>query len=175
MLKRAIHRIPPPIRFVILFLAGLGILAIVYPYFSTRFQAQMVGFMSATAWVVAHGLRLFGMDITLSGRFVHASNFSVEIIEECTGAYEIVIFWAAVLAYPARWRAKLIGVIGGTLAMLAINIIRMMFIVAVSNRWPQAFHFLHIYFWQATLILMIVTVWILWIKLVANPRESATA
>ncbi len=166
------RRIPPPIRFILTFLVSLGVLSIVYPGRSTRFHAQMESFMAATAWMVGKGLALFGSQVTVDGRMVHASGMSVEVIEECTGAYEIIIFWAAVIAYPARWRAKLIGVVGGMLALMVINIFRMMFLVAAGSRWPEAFDFLHIYFWQATLILMIVTVWVLWIRLIANRPPS---
>ena len=172
-LRRLLERIPPPVRFIVYFLAALGVLSIVYPWLSTRYHEQMKMFMAATAWMVGHGLALLGGDVTVSGRLVHATGFSVEVIEECTGAYEIIIFWAAVIAYPARWRAKLWGIVGGMMALLVINIFRMMFLVAAGSRWPEAFDFLHVYFWQATLILMIVTVWVLWIRLIANRPPAA--
>jgi len=167
------QRIPPPLRFILLFLVSLGALSVIYPWLSTRYAAQMESFMAMTAWIVGKGLTLLGADVMISGRMIHASGISVEVIEECTGAYEIVIFWAAVLAYPAHWRAKVWGITGGMLALLLINIIRMMFLVAVGSRWPGTFDFLHIYFWQATLILMIVTVWVLWIRLIANRMPAA--
>lgn len=172
-IRRLWERIPPPVRFIVLFLAALGVLSVVYPWLSTRYHAQMKMFMAATAWMVGKGLALFGADATVGGRMVHMTGFSVEVIEECTGAYEIIIFWAAVVAYPARWRAKLWGIVGGMIALLAINILRMMFLVAAGNKWPGAFDFLHVYFWQATLILMIVTVWVLWIRLIANRPPAA--
>jgi len=174
-----LSRVPPPIRFIIAFLVSLGILALVYPWLSAKFHAQMEMFMAFTAWMVGKGLAILGADVTLDGRFVHMAGLSVEVIEECTGAYEIIIFWAAVIAYPARWRAKAWGIAGGMIALIAINVIRMMFLVAVGSRWPNLFDFLHIYFWQATLILMIVTVWVTWIRLIANrlspKRTSADA
>lgn len=173
LVRRLLGRVPPPVRFIVSFLIALGVLSILYPWLSTRYHEQMKMFMAATAWMVGKGLALFGADVNVAGRLVHMTRFSVEVIEECTGAYEIIIFWAAVIAYPARWRAKLWGVIGGMVALLAINVLRMMFLVAAGNMWPQAFDFLHIYFWQATLILMIVTVWVLWIRLVANRIVAA--
>jgi archaeosortase B (VPXXXP-CTERM-specific) len=161
-------RLSPAVRFVAIFLVALGILSIIYPQLSIRYNEQMLRFMAATASAVGFGLKMLGESVTVDGRYIISPGLSVEVIEECTGAYEIIIFWAAVLAYPARWRAKLAGVLGGMMALLLINVLRMMFLVAVGSRWPESFQFMHIYFWQATLILMIVSVWILWIKLVAN-------
>jgi archaeosortase B (VPXXXP-CTERM-specific) len=161
-------RLSPAVRFVIVFLVTLGILSVIYPWLSVRYNTQMLRFMAGTASAVGFGLKLLGQSVTVDGRFISAPGMSVEVIEECTGAYEVIIFWSAVIAYPARWRARLIGVVGGMVVLLLINILRMMFLVAVGSRWPSSFQFMHIYFWQATLILMIVSVWILWIKLVAN-------
>ncbi len=162
------RRLPPAVRFVVLFVLTLGVLSLIYPPLSIRYNDQMVKFMAGTASVVGLGLRLFGVNATVDGRFIVAPGISVEVIEECTGVYEVIIFWAAVVAFPARWRAKMIGVFGGMIALLFINVLRMMFLVAVGGRWPGSFDFMHIYFWQATLILMIVSVWILWIKLIAS-------
>jgi archaeosortase B (VPXXXP-CTERM-specific) len=161
-------RLSPAVRFVVTFLVTLGILSLVYPELSVRYNAQMLRFMAATASAVGLGLKVLGQAVTVDGRYISTPGISVEVIEECTGAYEIIIFWAAVLAYPARWRARVIGLFGGMIALLLINVLRMMLLVAVGNRWPQSFQFMHIYFWQATLILMIVSVWILWIKMVAS-------
>lgn len=161
-------RLSPAVRFVVAFLVTLGILSVIYPWLSVRYNAQMLRFMAATASAVGIGLKLLGQSVTVDGRFISAPGMSVEVIEECTGAYEVIIFWVAVVAYPARWRARLIGIVGGMLVLLFINILRMMFLVAVGSRWPSSFQFMHIYFWQATLILMIVSVWILWIKVIAN-------
>jgi len=161
-------RLSPAVRFVVTFLATLGGLSVIYPWLSVRYNAQMLRFMAATASAVGLGLKACGQAVTVDGRFISTPGLSVEVIEECTGAYEIIIFWAAVAAYPARWRARLIGLLGGMVALLLINILRMMFLVAVGSRWPQSFQFMHIYFWQATLILMIVSVWILWIRMIAS-------
>lgn len=162
------RRLSPPLRFVIIFLLSLATFSLVYPPLSVRYNLQMLKFMAATASVVGFGLQTLGAEASVDGRFIVTPGLSVEVIEECTGAYEIIIFWAAVLAFPSRLRAKLIGIVGGMFALLAINILRMMFLVTVGSRWPGSFDFMHVYFWQATLILMIVSVWILWIKLIAG-------
>lgn len=160
--------VPPALRFVATFVAALIVLAVVYPWLSTRFNTQMLAFMSGTAWVVGHVLKLFGQEVVVQGRFLTGPGFGVEVIEECTGAYEVLIFWAAVIAYPVRWRAKLIGVIGGLIVLPAINVVRMVVLFYVGTYKPDWFDLMHTYFWQATLILMITVVWILWIRLVAS-------
>ncbi len=160
------------LRFVLRFLIVLTVLAIVFAVFSAVFHRVMVGFMAITAALVDTGLRLLGLEIVRQGRFLATSHITVEVIEECTGIYEAVIFAAAVIAYPARWISRCWGLLGGIAVLYLLNIIRMLFLIAVGNARPEWFDFLHIYFWQATLILMIVGVWLLWLLLIA--RRDAT-
>jgi len=163
-----LRRLTPTVRFLVVFVGALATLSIVYPWLSTRFHGITLRLMEATAAIVAMIASPLLDGLILAERTIRTPNIAIEVIEECTGIYEILIFWAAVIAFPAAWRAKITGIIGGALTLLAINIIRMVFLVVVGDRWPDSFDFLHTYFWQATLILMILTVWILWIRLVAS-------
>jgi len=162
-------RLHPAIRFVVLFLVSLLVLSIVFSVASAVFNPQMLSFMALTAHLVGGVTNLFGMDVSVQDRYINAPRLAVEIIEECTGLYEIIIFIAAVLAYPATRREKTIGVAGGIVVLYALNIVRMVFLMMVGNARPDWFDFFHVYFWQASLILMITSVWLLWIvKVVRN-------
>ena len=50
----------------------------------------------------------------------------------------------------------------------SFNVIRIGVLMVVGKHWPEYFDFMHLYFWQATLILMITSVWLLWITQVVN-------
>ncbi|MFC1475798.1 archaeosortase/exosortase family protein [Candidatus Zixiibacteriota bacterium] len=163
----------PAIRFIVLFVISLVIMSLLFSAASAIFHEQMVSFMALTAGIVGGVLDMGGMDIDYHDRYIAARSITIEIIEECTGLYEIVIFIAAVLAYPATRREKVIGFIGGMVALYALNIIRMVLLVMVGNARPDWFDFFHIYFWQVTMILMITSVWLLWIiKVVKNDSRA---
>jgi exosortase/archaeosortase family protein len=55
------------------------------------------------------------------------------------------------------------------------NVVRIIVLILVGKFWPSIFDFMHIYFWQATLILMITSVWLLWIFKVVRDDETGTA
>ena len=130
---------------------------------SAVFNPHMLAFMALTAKLVGGIVNVAGIAATVQDRYISAPQLAVEIIEECTGLYEIVIFVAAVLAYPATRREKMIGVAAGIILLYALNLARMVFLVIVGNARPDWFEFFHVYFWQASLILMITSVWLLWI------------
>ena len=173
--KRQFSRLHPAIRFVILFVSSLLVLSILFSIASAVFHPQMVSFMALTANIVGYVLDVGGMEVSYHDRYISAPRLAVEIIEECTGLYEIVIFVAAVLAYPAIWREKTTGIAGGIVLLYLLNIARMVFLIAVGNARPDWFDFLHVYFWQATLILMITSVWLLWIVKVVGDGARRTA
>ena len=128
-----------------------------------------------TAKLVGVCYSLGGAETTASGNLVTGPGIALQVIEECTGAYEMIIFAAAVLAFPTGWRKKGLGMLLGLPLLYAINILRMMLLAWVQAHGSRRlFDFMHVYFWQATLVLMILGVFILWIKL-AVYRNVQTA
>lgn len=160
-------------RFIGLFLGFLIIGSIAYPFLSIQLDAELHGFMAVTAHICGTVLDIFSDNVLISGRFVTFDGFSIEVIEECTGLLEMLIFLAALLAYPAGWKAKGIGFIIGIPVLYLFNVVRIIFLTVVGAHFNSLFDFMHIYFWQATLILMITTVWVLWILLVVNRDKKS--
>ena len=153
----------PAYRFVFFFLINLGLVAVLYPYVREAFPDFFQWLMRATARVEFEILRPFSDEVRLSGSLVAYEGFVARIILECTGVYEMLIFGAAVLAFPATWTKKAIGIGLGFPLLYFFNVVRILFLIIVGAHWHSVFEFMHIYFWQATLILMITSVWLLWI------------
>jgi len=78
---------------------------------------------------------------------------------------EMLIYSACVIAFPAPLRTRALGVLFGCLAIFVFNLLRISTLLIVGRHWGDYFDFFHVYFWQATLIAMIVGVLYAWIKL----------
>jgi archaeosortase B (VPXXXP-CTERM-specific) len=165
----------PIVRFCLIFLGLLVVLTATFPLLSDKFNPQLTWLMVLTADITGFLLRLFGLTVGVSQRVVTLPNFSMEVIGECTGLYEMLIFLAAMIAYPASWKKKLIGAGLGIPFLYGINIIRMVFIALVGNWSPQTFNFMHLYFWQVAMILIILSVWVLWIEKVVHYERKTVA
>jgi archaeosortase B (VPXXXP-CTERM-specific) len=162
------------IKFCIVFLGLLIILTTAFPFLRDKFDTQLTWLMVATADITGFFLKLFGMMVNVDGRVVSLNNFSMEVVGECTGLYEMLIFLAAMIAYPASYKKKLIGAGLGIPLLYVINIIRMIFIAVIGNWSPETFDFMHLYFWQVAMILIIVSVWVLWIEKVVHYSKSGS-
>lgn len=165
----------PIIRFCVIFFVLLIIITVVYSY-SGGITAELIMKLEVlTAIVTGFSLSLLGMSADVSGKIISLSNFSIQVIGECTGLFEMLIFLAALIAYPANYKKKLLGILLGLPFIYLINIIRMVFISVVVNWRPETFDFLHVYFWQVAMIFIILSAWILWIQKVVNYERKAVA
>jgi archaeosortase B (VPXXXP-CTERM-specific) len=163
------------LRFCLIFVGLLIVLTTTFPYLTEEFNPQVYWLNAATAEVTGFFLKPFGMTTRVSSTIVSLPNFSVEVVGECTGLYEMLIFLAAMIAYPAGWRKKVIGAVLGIPFLYAVNIVRMVLIMVVGNWSPKTFDFMHLYFWQVAMILIIVSAWVLWIEKVVHYERKTVA
>ena len=159
---KALH---PQLRYPLLVLLYLLAIGAAAALLLERLQPALESLEVFTAQSVAAFMGLFTAGMTTRGDLVTYDGFSVSIIIECVGILEMLIYSACVLAFPAPWRARAIGVPAGCFAIFAFNVLRIATLLVVGRHWHAAFDFFHLYFWQATLIVMIVGVLYGWIRL----------
>lgn len=122
-----------------------------------------------TALVSARILSLFGFSVQVTGITYSSSNMAIEIIPECTGLYEIIIFSAILLAYPGIWWKKLVGVGSGIAILFILNLVRLLILALIGMRDPQLMEWVHLYLWQLTLILFVVSLFLIWLSWIRRP------
>ncbi len=96
--------------------------------------------------------------------------FSFIVISEC-GAIEVMaIFLAAVLAFPASWWKRIIGLATGLPLMYAVNIFRLsvLGVIGALDQDGKWFKFAHEYVWQAVYIVFVVAVWLAWVEYIVR-------
>ncbi len=126
-----------------------------------------------TAHSVDVFMGLFTNRSTHRNAIVTLDGFSVSIIIECVGLLEMLIYSACVLAFPAPLRARLWGIPLGCAAIFVFNVLRIATLLVIGRHWNDYFDFFHLYFWQATLIAMIVGVLYGWIRFFVHGQPAA--
>ena len=149
------------IRFCALF-ASFTVLA-----FAILYAAQNVLIVPLNrhfAWMSEAFLRLVGVHASSSGPVVTLSSFAVEIRNNCNAIYEVGLYTAAVWAYPATWRERLIGTLVGASVLYVVNVLRILTLLAVGLLHRSWFEITHLYAWQALFLLAVATCWIAWVS-----------
>ena len=162
----------PAYRFVLLFALLLGAESVAYPVVTKQFFGPIQALTRGTARIEYGVLRPFTPEASLDDNLVKLGGFSVRIIEECTGIFEMIIFVAAVVAFPTSWPRRAIGLAFGLPLLYLFNLVRIVVLLVVGRYAPSSFEFMHVYFWQATQIVMITSVWLLWIFKVVRRGEA---
>jgi len=163
----------PESRFLILFLSILGISFTVVALQPVN-DAFVVPYTTLIAKAAGIILGLLGEDITINGCLLRSPRFAVTIYNGCNGLITSLIFISGVPAFPAKWSSKAIGVVGGLLAIQAINMVRIISLFYIGIYAPKLFNSSHIFIWQSLVILAGVTLWIIWAHLFAAPPKRQT-
>ncbi|MFP3940401.1 MAG: exosortase H [Acidobacteriota bacterium] len=124
----------------------------------------------ATASRVA--LNLSGQGVAQDGTVLRNERFAVNIENGCNGVETMIIFMAAVLAFPASWRSRLAGLGIGLLAIQGVNLVRVVALFLTGSYLPSLFDASHTVIWQTLVILSGVLLWLLWASRFALPARA---
>lgn len=160
------------IRFFVLFFIILIALftAELLPFGQQYFVLPLT---SLLATISGSLIELLGREIITSGVIIYdvKTPFGVEIAAGCNGVEAMILLAAAMLAFPAPVRSKLIGLAIGFVAIQGLNLIRIVSLFFLGLWNHQAFEWAHLYLWQALIMLDVLIVWLLWIKSLP-PRDA---
>lgn len=119
-------------------------------------------------------ITLFDPNVIAFGKVLESTRngFAVSIEAGCNGVEAALILIAAMLAFPAPWPRKAIGIASGLLAVQVLNIVRVITLFYLGQWSASAFEWAHLYLWQALIMIDVLVVWLLWL---AWLRRSAPA
>ncbi len=153
------------IKFFVLFLVIQGIL------FGGELTepAQQLFVMPWTnflATISAGLVKWFDPHVLVAGKIVQSTTngFAVSIEAGCNGVEATIVLIAAMLAFPAPWKNKVIGLIAGVLAVQGLNIVRIISLFYLGQWSYEVFEWAHLYVWQALIMLDVLIVWLLWVR-----------
>ncbi len=151
----------PVLRFSMLFLLTSGILSWIIQ--TAAVQAHVVQpHLRQIAGACGTILQKFGTQCAVNGTSVLTESFSIDIVQGCDSLYATLLFWSAVVAFPAGWRQKLAGLAGGAIVLFLLNVARVVTMVYLGRAFPSLFDVVHLYAWQALFILMTLALWLVW-------------
>jgi exosortase H (IPTLxxWG-CTERM-specific) len=162
----------PMLRFFVIFsvlLIGLFTLEILQPVE----KLVILPFTSVIADISVWLVSAFDDNVVATGNVIRdaASGFGVRIERGCNGLEAVIILFAAIFAFPAPFKHKLIGFVIGFFAIQLLNLVRIISLFYLGQ-WNQvAFEWFHLYLWQALIILDALVVWLIWLRRI--PRTGS--
>ncbi|MFW5926478.1 MAG: exosortase H [Wenzhouxiangella sp.] len=149
------------ILFVVLLL-GLFTIEVLQPVQDHVVLPFTAGIANISVFVI----ELFDSGVTSAGKVIRdvESGFAVSIEPGCNGVEALIILFAAIFAFPASLKHKLIGFGIGFIAIQALNLVRIISLFYLGQWNMTWFNWFHLYLWQALIILDALVVWLIWLR-----------
>jgi exosortase H (IPTLxxWG-CTERM-specific) len=132
-------------------------------------------FLSAYAHVSNRVLVVFGQNSHVTGSTIQGSVVSLTIERGCDALDPILVLCAGVLAYPASWRCKAVGLALGVPAIMFLNVVRILSLYAIQLKAPALFNPVHLDIWPVVFVILAGLLWISWIRWVLKSESRCHA
>jgi len=109
-----------------------------------------------------------GIKNNLDAYSINFSNFSITIVRQCTGIFEVMALTACMLAYPASKEKKFAGIVFAIPVIYIFNMLRLVFLSILGIYYPSVFEAIHDYLLQLTFVFLVIFFWIFWIEKVVK-------
>lgn len=97
-------------------------------------------------------LEMLGVPSTYQGSVIKLPSIALDVRFGCNGLEAVMIYAVAVMAFPSPWKNKLIGIVGGFVAIQVINILRIASLAYSAIHFKSLFEYIHIYVAQGLMI-----------------------
>jgi exosortase H (IPTLxxWG-CTERM-specific) len=161
-------------RFAVTYLLLMGVFFFIISF--TPFQKIIDVNGGYTRWVVAATAKLLGiLDIpsACEGSIIRLPSIALDVKFGCNGLEAVMIYSVAVIAFPAAWKRRLIGIAAGFVVIQVVNIIRIAGLAYAGVHFPGIFEYVHIYIAQGMMIAVALGVFFLYLGYVNSHAERA--
>lgn len=137
-------------------------------------NAVVLPWTAALTRICAALITLFDAHVVAYGKILQntTNGFAVSIEAGCNGIEAAIVLIAAMLAFPAPWKHRVIGVLAGLSAVQVMNIVRVISLFYLGQWNMKVFEWAHLYLWQALIMLDVLIVWLVWIRMLPPPSPS---
>jgi exosortase H (IPTLxxWG-CTERM-specific) len=137
-------------------------------------NAVVLPWTEALARISAGIATLFDSHVAALGRILRSTSngFAVSIEAGCNGIEAAIVLIAAIVAFPAPWKHRAIGILAGLAAVQALNVLRVISLFYLGQWSLPVFEWAHLYLWQALIMLDVLVVWLFWIRTIPARRVA---
>ncbi len=137
----------------------------------------IVPFTGALARISASIILPFDNTVLAYGKVLQFSDtgFAVSIEAGCNGVEATIVLIAAVVAFPAAWRDRLMAIGLGFLAIQVLNLARIISLFYLGNWNMEFFKWIHLYLWPTLIMLDVLIVFVVYLRYLSARAEAASA
>jgi exosortase H (IPTLxxWG-CTERM-specific) len=137
-------------------------------------SAVVLPWTEALTRISAVLITFFDSNVAAYGKILQSTTngFAVSVEAGCNGIEAAIVLIAAMLAFPAPWKHRAIGILAGLCAVQALNVVRVISLFYLGQWNMNAFEWAHLYLWQGLIMLDVLIVWLIWIRSLPTSASS---
>lgn len=154
-----------------LLLTGIGLFLLPLPVFSPAIDWVC----QALAHVTFYLARFLSFPILIENNDIlryHADGFAIVVSHACAGLSSMWLLGAAILVFPAPWKAKTFGIFSGFLIIQVLNILRLMSLVYFGQFYAEWFETVHEQLWPLLFNFISLVGFALWFSYTPSAHAS---
>lgn len=167
--KSKIKKFMPLIKFFGIF---LGVIALYYIILITFNESIFNWYIELTAQLSGGLINIFGGNVTIEGIRIISESFVIFLSFGCEGSEAIMIFIAGVLAFPASFKKKIIGLSAGVLFLYFMNLFRIVILFYIGHYRIGSFDAFHNEILPIFFIIFSLIIWGIWIKWATKEKKA---
>lgn len=171
-MKKYFIQYKPFLLFLAKFFVSYLLLTIVYQGFLSSFSDDK---MDAITELVASNtkqlLTLFNADSdTVKDssesyiRLIYNKQYLARMIEGCNGISVIILFISFVVAFSGKWKPTLFFVLGGSLIIYGLNVVRIAALCVLMYHFPKQEQLLHSVVFPLSIYGFVFVLWVIWVN-----------
>ncbi|MEA1918973.1 MAG: archaeosortase/exosortase family protein [Campylobacterota bacterium] len=121
-------------------------------------------YTGSVVYLSAFLINLINIPVTVEGIYLHLNSAVMEVKFGCNGLEAILLYTAAVLAFPASWKLRTVGVILGSSFLQVFNLIRIAILAWVLEYHPTVFPIMHEYITQSIMIAIAFIIFLIYLQ-----------
>lgn len=130
-------------------------------------------YTQAIVAITASILSVLGIASTCQGSIIELFSISLDVKFGCNGLEAVMIYSVAVIAFPANWKKKLIGIAAGFVVIQIVNILRIVGLAYSGIHARNLFEYIHTYIAQGMMIAISLGVFFIYLEYVKSTGKVA--
>lgn len=97
-------------------------------------------------------------------KLFYQDKFVARIIEGCNALSVIILFIAFVVAFTGKWKSTILFIIGGSLLIHILNVIRIALLAIALYHYPESEPILHGVIFPLSIYSVVFILWVTWVN-----------
>lgn len=152
-------------RLVLRFSFIFGVLLVLFYSLTSgaTYDSILAVYLNDSARLSSLILNRFGEPSFVSGLTIESSQFAFTVQRGCDALEPSWFFSAAIVAFPARFMRKILGILLGVTLLNLANLFRIANLFWVGSYHPSLFDMIHVQLWPAGFIILSILIWTGWV------------